>query len=63
MQKIIDLFEQTSMTLDDMEYFCNKHNLRYSLVDDYMTVTDGNDVVKFTIVKDDVVINIFDYDY
>lgn len=63
MQTIIDLFTQTSMTFDDMEYLCGKHNLRYSLADDLMIVTDGENEVKFTVVVEDVVIHIFDYEY
>lgn len=63
MQTIIDLFTQTSMTFDDVEYLCGKYNLRYSFADALMTVTDGENEVKFTVVVEDVVIHIFDYDY
>ena len=62
MQKIIDIFAHTSMTLDDVNHFCKKHNLRNALGGECMIVTDGENVVKFTIVVDDVVIHIFDYD-
>ncbi len=64
MNGIANLFEQRSMTIDDIEYFCKKNNLRFKLLDDYnMRVTDGENEVAFRVVVDDVVVSIFEAEY
>lgn len=60
METITDHFAHTSITRDDLDYLIRKHNLTYTLDNRQLTVSDGQESVKFNTVVDGVELFIFD---